>query len=628
MNLPMPFPEAPLVPEPADVPFPGTIKLEVDATDVARRIFRARETIPVNQTGPMTLLFPEWLPGYHAPQAPIELFAGLRIWARGKELRWKRHPVNVHAFHVDVPLGTTTLDLEFQFLSPTAPGQGRVVVGEKLLDLQWNTLVLYPAGHFARQIRVEASLKLPQDWEFACALDVADGADGDRSLIRFHPVPLDVLVDSPLFAGLHYRRVPLDPQGDVHLNLFADAPDLLAATPAQIEPHRALIAEADALFGTRHFDRYEILFGLSDDLGSIGVEHHRSCEAVSIPGYFTEWDKSVSRRDTIAHEYVHSWNGKHRRGADSWTPSFDRPIRNSLMWVYEGQTQYWDRVLCARSGLWSRDDALQAIALTAATHEVRAGSRWRPMSDTTRDPIIAARSPLPWASWQRSEDYYSEGALVWLDIDTRIRDLSGDMRSLDDFAHVFFGGADGDWTTRTYCFEDVVVTLEQLAAFDWEGFLIGKLEGTQEGAPLAGLERGGYRLTYRDVPSAYWSSTEAVSGVANMTFSLGVSVAQSGQLEEVLWEGPAYRAGLTAGSQLCEVNGAQFSVEHLKRAIAAGKDGAPVSLLIRNGKHERRVTIDCPTGLRYPHLEPIAGQRRLDAILAPRRHGRSGGLAS
>jgi predicted metalloprotease with PDZ domain len=615
--LPQPSPEPAPVPPPEDVAYPGQISLHVDATDVVRRIFRVREVIPVAAAGTMTLLFPKWLPGYHAPQAPIELFAGLKLTVGEDNLAWKRHPVDVHAFTFEVPDGAASVTAEFQFLSPTNPPQGRVVVGAELLSLQWNTVLLYPSGYFARRIAVAASLDLPPEWQCASALH---GTRDDGGTIRFEPTSLDVLVDSPVFAGRHFRRIALDDRGEVHLNMVADSPDLLDASPEQIAPHRAVIAEADALFGTRPFDRYEILFALSDEIGAIGVEHHRSCEAVTTPGYFRDWEGTFSQRETIPHEYIHSWNGKHRRGADSWTPSFHRPIRNSLMWVYEGQTQYWDRVLCARSGLWSANDTLQAFAVTAATHQVRAGSRWRPTSDTTRDPIIAARAPLPWPSWQRSEDYYSEGSLIWLDVDTRIRELSGDTRSLDDFARAFFGGREGDWTTSTYTFDDVIACLGEIATFDWRTFFIEKLEGKHTGAPLAGVARGGYQLVYRATPSDYWLNTEAVTGVVNLLFSLGLTVANEGALQEVLWEGPAFAAGLTAGSQMLEVNGTPFSPEAIKQAVGDAPDGAPVRLRVRDGKHERQVEIACPGGHRYPHLEAVAGaQARLLDILAPRR---------
>jgi predicted metalloprotease with PDZ domain len=614
-RLPQPLPQPEPVIEARDIDYPGVIRLDVDATDVERRIFRAREVIPVDRSGPLTLLYPQWLPGYHSPQAPIELFAGLTITANGTDLHWRRHPTEIHAFQIEVPEDVSEIEARFQFLSPTDDSQGRVVVSPDLLNLEWNMVVLYPAGYFSRRITVAPTLILPEHWQFGSALEVAS-TQGTTTV--FAPVQLDDLVDSPLFAGRYFRRIELDEAGAVRLNIVADRPDLLEATEEQIEPHRELVRQADRLFGSRPFDHFDVLLALSDEIGAIGVEHHRSCEAASIPGYFTEWETSFARRDTIPHEYVHSWNGKYRRGADSWAPSFHQPIRNSLMWVYEGQTQYWDRVLSARSGLWKKEHALQAIAQTAATHDVRAGSRWRPMSDTTRDPIIAARSPLPWPSWQRSEDYYTEGSLVWLDVDTRIRELSGDTRSLDDFARSFFSGENGSWTTNTYTFDDVVGALDAIAPFDWTGFFAEKLHHTTTGAPLDGLERGGYRLVYRDHPSDYETSTEAVFGKTNLIFSIGLSLSSDGKIGEVLWESPAFRAGLTTGSQILGVNGRTYDADVLKRAIACAAQGETLELLVKSGKRNRDVRIDCPGGHRYPHLEPIPGARpRLDEILSP-----------
>jgi predicted metalloprotease with PDZ domain len=614
-DLPQPAPPSPPITPPADIDFPGIIRLSVVATDLARHIFEVTETIPA-RAGAMTLLYPKWLPGYHSPEASIELFAGLVIHAQGEELRWRRDPVEVHAFHIDVPEGATEIEARFQFLSPTSPAQGRIVVTPEMLNLQWNAVLLYPAGYFSRRIMVEASLTLPTGWHYGCALAPSATA-GDTT--TFETVSLDVLVDSPIFAGQHYRRVALDDRGSVHLNIVADAPDLLDATEAQIAPHRAMVAEADALFGARHFDRYEYLLALSDELGEIGVEHHRSCETVSVPGYFTEWEASAPRRDTIAHEYTHSWNGKYRRGADSWTPSFERPIRNSLMWVYEGQTQYWGQVLAARSGLWTRDMAMEALAQTAGSYDIRQGRRWRPMSDTTRDPIIAARAPLPWASWQRSEDYYSEGQLVWLEIDTLLREMSGETRSLDDFAARFFGMDDGSYVTHTYDFADVLQTLEALVPNDWHGFLVDKLERKGSDAPLGGIERGGYRLVYQDQPSGYEAASDALSGQVNLMFSLGVTLSSDGTLQEVMWGGPAFHAGLTAGSSIVAVNERTYAPDVVKRAIVMAKDGAPLSLLVKSGKRHREVAIDYRGGLAYPKLVAIEGARaRLDEILAPR----------
>jgi predicted metalloprotease with PDZ domain len=613
-NLPQPLPEEAKIASPEDVEYPGLIRLFVDATDVERRIFQVHEVIPVQGPGSMTLFYPKWLPGYHAPQAQIELFAGLEITAGRRRLRWKRHATEVYAFFVDVPEGVHEIEARFQFLSPTDPSQGRVLVSPDLLCLQWNTVVLYPAGHFSRRIQVEATLKLPADWLLGCALD-AEKSGG--STAKFTPASLDVLVDSPVFAGRHFRRLDLDDQ--VRLVIVADQPAFLNATTEQTRRHCALVKEADALFGSRHFDRYTILLALTEDVGRIGVEHQRSCETVTLPGYSTEWDATFSRRDSIPHEYTHSWNGKFRRGADSWSPSFERPIRNSLMWVYEGLTQYLGRVLCARSGLWTAEQTRGALAQNAATHDIQAGRNWRSLSDTTRDPIIAARRALPWPSWQRSEDYYSEGSLVWLDVDTRIREMSGDTRSLDDFAKAFFGSENHSGITQTYVIGDLVRTLNGLVAFDWETFLTDKLEEKEPGAPLDGLERGGYRLVYRESPSTFWENGEAVSGEINMICSLGLKVSAQGALTDVVWESPAFKAGLTIGCQILGINGQSYSHDELKRATAQAAEGKPIGLLVKRGKRLANVCIDYLGGLRYPHLERVKDSpARLDEILAPR----------
>jgi predicted metalloprotease with PDZ domain len=583
----------------------------VDATDVERRIFKARETIPV-APGPMMLLYPQWLPGYHAPQASIELFAGLSITASGESLPWRRHPTEVYAFLLDIPEGCEEIEATFQFLSPTSKSQGRVVVSPDLLNLEWNMVVLYPAGHFARRITVAPSLTLPEGWTLGCALDVASQ---DGATTHFAPSTLDDLVDSPLMAGRHFRRIELDDAGEVRLNIVADRAELLQATEEQIEPHRELVRQADKLFGARHFDHFDMLLALSDEIGTTGVEHHRSFEAVSVPDYFTKWDSNLSQRTTIPHEYIHSWNGKYRRGEDSWVPCFHEPIRNSLMWVYEGQTQYWHNVLCARSGLWTAEQTRQALAEIAATHDIRAGSHWRPLSDTTRDPIIAARAPLPWPSWQRSEDYYTEGALVWLDVDTRLRELSGDTRSLDDFARAFFGHDDRVWVTSTYSHQDVVAALDGIAPFDWGAFFDEKLHRTSDEAPLDGLARGGYRLVYRDEPTEYQANKEAVTGLTNLLFSIGLMLSSDGTISEVLWGGPAFRAGLIAGSQIQGVNGRVYDPTELKRAIG---EGEAFDLVVKVNQRQRTVRIECPKGHRYPDLERVGGtQARLDEILRP-----------
>ncbi|WP_340645289.1 peptidase M61 [Phenylobacterium sp.] len=618
-GAPQPLALPPAIAAPADTPYAGVLKLAVDATDLDRRIFRVRETIPVAKAGPLTLLYPSWIPGNHAPRGPIDKLAGLTITAGGKPVEWTRDTVDISAFHVDVPTGVTALDLEFQYVSPTDPDQGRVVVTQEMMNVQWFALALYPAGHFTRQIQIEPSIRLPQGWQFATALDTV--ATGD--VTKFKPVSFETLADSPMFAGRYFKKLDLDPGGRsrVSLNIVADDPSLLEVKPAQLAAHRAMVSQADKLFGARHFDHYDFLFALSDRMGGIGVEHQRSSENGTAPRYFLDWDKLPSTRNLLPHEYSHSWNGKYRRPADLWTANFNTPMRTSLLWVYEGQDQYWGFVLGARAGLVTKQQTLDAMALTAAAYDNRVGRSWRAMQDTTNDPIITARRPQAWTSWQRNEDYYSEGQLIWLDADTLIREQSKGKKSLDDFAKAFFGVNDGDWGQLTYDFDEVVATLNAVQPYDWASFLRSRLDGHGPGAPLEGVTRGGYRLIYTDTPTDYAKSDEARRKITDLTYSLGLVLNKDGDLTSVQWEGPAFKAGLADGVKLIAVDGLAYDADRLKDAVTAAKGGkAPIELLVKAGERYRTVKIDYHDGLRYPRFERIAGTpARLDDILAARR---------
>lgn len=617
---PVPAPLPPPIPPPRDVPYPGVIALAVDATDLAHHIFTVHETVPVANTGRFTLLYPQWIPGHHSPNGPLDKMAGLVVRANGQRVEWQRDPVQVFAFHVDVPEGTTSLDIDFQFASPVTGNEGRVVMTPDMLNLQWNTVALYPAGYYSRQIEFAPSVTLPSGWQFGTALATASTSGATT---RFEQVPFNTLVDSPLLAGRYFKREDLDPgtATPVRLDIVADRPDLLAITPAQLAAHRALVQQAYKLFGSHHYDHYDFLLALSDKLGGTGLEHHRSSEDATVAKYFVDWDGTADGRDLLAHEYTHSWNGKFRRPADLWTPSFDVPMRDSLLWVYEGQTQYWGYVLAARSGLLTAQQALDAIALTAATYDRHVGRAWRDLQDTTNDPIIANRRPMPWRSWQRREDYYSEGALTWLDADTLIRQLSRGKRSLDDFARAFFGIDNGSYVTVTYDFDAVVAALNAVQPYDWAGFLNAHLRDHATGAPLDGLKRGGYRLIYNETESPMEKSAEKARQSADFRFSLGMVVGKQNMLTDVEWGSAAFEAGLTVGTKLVAVNGQDYAADDLKDAITWAKTHSePLSLLVEDDGRYRTVAIDYHDGLRHPHLEPLGrGARTLDAILAPRK---------
>ena len=616
---PAPGPAIPAIPTPQDRPYPGVIRLSVDASDTERRIVRVHEIVPI-AGGEMTLLYPQWIPGDHAPEGPIDRLAGLSVHADGRPVAWTRDPVNVFAFHIDAPHAASSLEVDFQYLSPVRDAVGPIGVTSKMMDLQFIQTVLYPAGYFARQIPVQADVTLPDGWGYGVALD---GASGPGPRVSFKTTSLETLVDSPLFAGRNFARVDLDPgaPAPVHLNIVAEKPDQLEIKPEVLAAHRALVQQAYKLYGSRHYDHYDFLFALSDELEQMGTEHHRSSENGTDPDYFTNYDKTPAGRDLLAHEFTHSWNGKFRRPEDLWTPNLNVPMRDTLLWVYEGQTQYWGYVLTARSGLWSRQQALDEIAILAAAYDTQPGRGWRPLQDTTNDEIINPRRPTSWPRWQRFEDYYTEGALIWLDADTLIRELSGGRKSLDDFARAFFGVHDGSYVVDTYAFDDVVAALNAVQPYDWAAFLRTRLDTAGGPAPLDGLKRGGYRLIYTDKPSDMFQAEETEAKTADFTFSVGMALDKDGVLKAIEWDGAAFKAGLTAGVKVLAVNGEPYDPDALKDAIRAAKgSAAPLELIVRTADRFKVVRIDYHGGLRYPHLERDAAQpARLDAILNARK---------
>ena len=588
---------------PQNVPYSaGALKIDVDATDVARRVFRVHETIPV-AAGPLTLLYPEWIPGHHSPTGPVDKFAGLTVKANGQTLPWTRDEYNVFAFHVDVPQGATTVEVDFQFLSPQDMRQGRVVMTPEMLNLQWNTVALYPAGYYARQVQTEPSVKLPAGWQFGSALEVASH-DGDT--VHFKPINYDDLVDSPIYAGKYYKQIDLDPGAStpVHLNIVADDPKYLEIKPEQIKIHQQLVQQMYKLYGAHHYNHYDFLLSLSDKMSGNGLEHHRSSENGTPPGYFTEWEKSWIMRDLLSHEFNHSWDGKYRRGADLSTPNFNVPMGDSLLWVYEGQTQFWGHVIAARSGLWTDSQFKDMLAAVAATYDKgRPGlASWRNVQDTTNDPTIAQRRPLPYRNYQASEDYYSAGEMIWLDVDGKLRELTGNKKSIDDFAKAFFGVNPGAWDVDPYTFEDVVKTLNDITPYDWKSYLRTRLDG--HGPLIGGIASHGWKLVYNDKPSDAIKAGEMFRHTCDLTYSLGVSIGKEGAINDVLWDGPAFNAGISPGMTIVAINGRSYDPDTIKEAVTAAKNSSqPIELLVKNFDEYKTVRIDYHGGLKYPHLE-------------------------
>jgi len=613
----------PPIPEVQDRDYPGTIRYHVDATDLAHRVVRVTETIPVS-AGPLTLLYPKFLPGNHAPTGPIQLLSGVTATGGGQRIEWLRDTVDPYAFHFVIPEGVTEIEVNFEWLTQPDNAVWRVVMTPEIVNLQFEKALLYPAGYRHSRIQVAPSVRLPDGWGFGTAMTAQATTDG---VTTFAPVSVETLADSPMFAGQHYRRIDLDPGGrsPVHMSIVGDTAGSLAITDAQIEAYRALVDQADRLFGTRHFDHYEFLLAASNKLGGIGLEHHRSSENTAPANYFgSGWEGGFGTRGLLPHEFVHSWNGKFRRPSDQLTPNLNEPVQNTLLWVYEGQTEYWGDVLQARSGLGTKEEALANWAEVAAFYENQPGREWRALQDTTNHNLLGYRTTNPWPSWMRGTgDYYREALLIWLDADTLIREATGDRKSLDDFARAFFGVDDGSWTPTPYTFDDIVAALNGVHPHDWATFLRSRLDavGPEAKAPMDGLARGGYRLVYTDGLTAVEKRIQ--SGWGNdFQYSLGFTLSgASNRISGVRWGSPAYEADIGAGWDVVAVNDRAASAEVLRDAVTAAKGTTEtIRLLIRNGDAFRTVVFDYHGGLRYPRLERIPGTRdRLGDILTPRR---------
>jgi predicted metalloprotease with PDZ domain len=615
---PQAAPLPPAIPAPQDKPYHGVITLHV-AFDTDHHVFDVTETIPA-AAGPLTLLYPRWIPGTHSPEGTIAAMAGLTITAGSSEIPWQRDTVDVTAFHLLVPPAAAALTVHFQYLSPPTAAEGAVVMTDRIALLQFWHTVLYPSGYYARDIPVRAAIDLPDQWQYGTALE-PQSREGNT--VTFKPVPLDVLIDSPIYAGRYFARFDLAPGAkiSVHMDAVADAPADLGITPTDLAAHRAMVAQEQRNFASSHYDHFDILVALSDETSS-GLEHHRSSENGVPSTYFTEPSNALLNHTFLmTHEYAHSWNGKFRRPADLWSPDYNViPERGSLLWVYEGQTQYWGDVIATRAGLQTPEQFRDYLAYTAADLQAQAGRLWRPLQDTTNDPVINQRRPLAWRSYSRAEDYYQEGAMFWLDADTLIRHATNNHASLTTFAQKFFGIEDGSYGEVTYNFDDVVATLNAVYPYDWAAFLHKRLDDHPNTDLQDGLTRAGWRLVFTDKPNEVEKAAGASRHATSYEFSLGLTVGRDGKVATVLWGSPAYKSGLSRGVTIIAVNTMEYDGEATLTAAlkAAAANNAPIELLVHDGKFFRTVRIAYQDGVRAPHLERIPGTADLLAeVIAP-----------
>lgn len=589
---------------------PGTILLSLDASDTTRKVLHAHLTIPV-QPGPLTLYYPKWIPGEHAPNGPINSLVDLHFSVANKAIAWKRDPLDLYTFLCEIPDGADKLDVTLDDVVPA--GEGLYSSGPsataQLTLINWNQVLLYPAGTPSDRLTFQAEIKLPAGWKFGTALPITQ-SQGDTT--SFSPVSLTTLVDSPLVAGAFYRRIPLvDAEPSNVMDVVADSAAALVLPDEEIGHYKQLVAEAVNLYGATHYDHYHFLVALSEHIFHSGIEHHESSLNTLAERSFIDQDMRDGAAGLLPHEYTHSWNGKYRRPASLTTPDYQVPMQDDGLWVYEGLTQYLGSyVLTARSGLLNAEWSHDWLASVGALMDHRNGRTWRNLQDTATSAAALYAAPHEWAETRRSVDFYPEGALIWLEADTIIRQSTKGQRSMDDFCHAFHGGKSGSPEVVTYTFDDVVNTLNGVAPYDWRGFLRTRLTSLAPHAPLGGIENAGWHLLYNDQPNKVDAQRAEQNKTVDLRYSLGLGLKEDGTVVELYGGLPAEVAGVTPGMKLLAVNGRAWSKDLLKDALAASKvdKAKPVELLFVNDSYFKTFSINYHDGERYPHLERITSR--------------------
>jgi predicted metalloprotease with PDZ domain len=591
---------------------PGTITLAVDASQAAQKLFHSQMTMPVTP-GPQTLLYPKWIPGEHMPDGPIQDNVGVKFSAGGQTIPWRRDDVDMFTYHLTIPPGVSQLEVTMDYTSPVSGESGfsgGASATDKLTVVSWNQLLLYPAGFTSDQLTYQASLKLPTGWKFGTALPQSETHSGTGS-ISFQPATLTTLVDSPVIMGEFFRAVPLSPAGEprpAELDVAADSAAAIDIGTELQNRMRNLVAEAGTLFASRHYRDYHFLLSLSDHVAHFGLEHHESNDSRTAERALIDDNlRRVAFGDLLPHEYTHSWNGKYRRPVGLSTPDFQQPMKGELLWVYEGLTQYFGKLLAARSGIWSPDDFRDNLAALSAELAHRPGRQWRPLQDTAAGAQILYESPLQWSSWRRGVDFYDEGALIWLDVDSTIRRMTNNQKSIDDFAKLFFGPPDNPPNVaphvKPYTLDELVDALNQVVANDWKKFLMDRVNYVGPNAPLAGLEGSGWRLVYTDTPSDLQRTRDAIEQDGDFRYSLGLLLSRTGRVGDSIFFMPAYQAGIMPGMTVVAVNGRKYSPEVLHDAVKAAKSSsAAIELLVENSEYYKTFSVNYHDGDQYPHL--------------------------
>ena len=581
---------------------PPTVTISVDATTAPRKIFHASLKIPAS-AGDLTLYYPKWIPGEHAPDGPVTDLAGLKFSAGGKTLQWRRDLLDGYTIHVDVPAGETEVSAELDFLSPPT-FEGGFSAGssatDKLAIISWNQVLLYPKGYKSDDINYSASLKLPEGWKFGTPLPITSQHGNE---IHFATVSLTTLVDSPVISGEFLKIVPLAKDPLTEMDIAADSAAALDP-PEEVWGHyKSLVEQAQLLFGAHHYRDYHFLYTLSDHVAHFGLEHHESDDSrVEERALVDDMSRKLAA-SLLPHEYVHSWNGKFRRPADLATPDYEQPMQDDLLWVYEGLTNYLGFVLTGRSGLLTVEQDRDDLASTAAALDHTPGREWRNLQDTADAAPQLYFAANGWHSWRRSTDFYDEDTLNWLWVDVIIRQQSKGAKTIDDFCKLFHGAPSTGPMVKPYTFDDVVNALNQGVAYDWRGFWTERLTNHWPGAPMTGIENSGWKVVYDETPSEMESGAMSEGHSVNAAYSIGLELNNDGVVTDTVEGMPAAKAGIGPGMKLIAVNGRQFSSDVLRDALKGGKSGnAPLELLIENTEYYKTYKLDYHGGEKYPHL--------------------------
>jgi predicted metalloprotease with PDZ domain len=599
------------------------LTVRVDAREVASKRVHTELTLAV-KPGPLTLVYAKWMPGEHGPTGPLESMVGLEIKANGARLSWSRDPLDMYALRVAVPPGIRQLDVSMEsgLATEEAGFTAAPTSSAQLAIVSWNQYLLFPKGVDADKVSVSATVVAPPGWTVVCALGSQAKPGG---AYEFEASTLARLIDSPVQMGLYAQLVDLkgsEPLADIKhsLSIMADSAAALAI-PSDFAPgYSRLVAENGSLFGSRMYRHYTWLVSLSDHIAHFGLEHHESSDDRGGENTLSEADLRMDLAELLGHEYVHSWNGKYRRPQGLLSPDYQKPMDGSLLWVYEGMTEFWGDVLPTRAGLVTPEYFREMVASAAANFDTEPGARWRPLADTATAAQALYDAPQAWQSSRRSVDFYDASVFLWLDVDAELRARSQGHATLDDFVKRFYAGTSGAPQLKPYVEQDVYDALAAVAPVEWRTFIHRHLDSTGTAALMGALERSGWKLAYSAQTNASIESRQKRHKETVRQWSIGLNLDKDAKITDVIADRAAARAGASPGMSIIAVDGQKYTIAVLDAAIAAAQTThKPIALLVEDSDYYRTLSVEYYDGPRYPHVVRIEGlPDTLSAVISPR----------